>query len=74
MWAHFAEGKSVVAFDKIVVSGEDAVVFAHFEHTVAENGRVFKTPVAMRFEVRDERITLMHLFEDTAAVSAAFFG
>jgi ketosteroid isomerase-like protein len=74
MWPRFVEGKSVVALDKIVVSGDDAVVFAHFEHTAVDTGRTFSTPVAMRFEVRDERIVLMHLFEDTAAVSAAFFG
>jgi ketosteroid isomerase-like protein len=72
MWSHFVEGQSQVGFDSVVVDGEAAVVFAEFTHTAAVTGRIFTTPVALRFQVVDGQIVKMHLFEDTHAVSAAF--
>jgi ketosteroid isomerase-like protein len=73
MWPHFAPGKSASTLEKLVVSGADAIVFATFTHTVADTGRAFRTPIAMHLVVVDDRITKMHLYEDTWVVSSAFF-
>jgi ketosteroid isomerase-like protein len=73
LWSHFVPGCSRVTLDRILVEGDEAVVFSEFEHTVSTTGRVFETPTALRFRVVDGRIVKMQLFEDTFAVSAAFF-
>jgi ketosteroid isomerase-like protein len=74
MWPRFVPGASEVSLDKVLIDGDSAAIFATFEHTVAENGNRFRTPVAMRLDVSDDQIVRMHLFEDTGAVSDAFFG
>jgi ketosteroid isomerase-like protein len=73
LWSHFVPGRSRVTLDRILVDGEDAVVFSDFEHTVSSTGHDFQTPTALRFRVVDGWIVKMQLFEDTFAVSAAFF-
>lgn len=74
MWPHFAEGESIVNLDSVLVDGDDAVIFATFQHTVKQNGRSFTTPVAMWLHIEDGSITKMHLYEDTNAVRDAFTG
>ena len=73
MWPHFEPGKSMSTLDKLVIAGDDAVLFATFTHTAATTGRVFQTPVAMHLTVTDGKIVTMRLYEDTWAVSNAFF-
>lgn len=73
MWPHFEEGKSIVTPGKMVVSGNDFVIFASFQHTVKSNGRTFFTPVALQLTVVDNKIARLHLYEDTWIVSRAFF-
>ena len=73
LWAGLEPGKSIVVPGKVLVSGADGVVFAHFTHTAAPTGRVFETPVALHLEVVDGAIVTLHLYEDTLAVSNAFF-
>lgn len=72
LWEALAPGQSLVSVDGIVASGDDAVIFAVFDHVAASTGRPFHTDVAMRLTAVDGKITRMHLFEDTAAVAAAF--
>lgn len=74
MWPHFEPGKSTSTLDKLVIADQDAVVFATFTHTVAGTGRSFRTPVALHLVVVNGEITTLHLYEDTWAVSNAFFG
>jgi uncharacterized protein len=73
LWAGLEPGKSIVAPGKVLISGGDAVVFAHFTHTAAPTGRVFETPVAIHLQVVGGKIVRLHLYEDTLAVSEAFF-
>jgi ketosteroid isomerase-like protein len=73
MWPHFLPGASKVEVHSVIVDGDDAVVLSTFEHTVKSNGRTFMTPSAMHLKVTDGKITEMELYEDTAAVSQAFF-
>lgn len=72
LWAGLEPGKSVVSVEAVVTNGEDAVIFAVFDHVAAPTGRPFHTDVAMRLTVTEGNITRMHLYEDTAAVAAAF--
>jgi ketosteroid isomerase-like protein len=73
LWRHFEPGKSTATLEKVLIDGEDAAIFLDFQHTVVRTGRAFRTPVAMRLQVKGGRIVTMHLFEDTATVSNAFF-
>jgi ketosteroid isomerase-like protein len=72
LWAALEPGKSVVSVETVVTDGDEAVIFAVFDHVAAATGRPFHTDVAMRLTVMKGKITRMHLFEDTAAVAAAF--
>ena len=72
LWAALEPGKSLVSVEAVVIDGEDAVIFAVFDHVVAPTGRPFHTDVSMRLTVTDGKVTRMHLYEDTAATAAAF--
>jgi hypothetical protein len=73
MWPHFEPGKSTASVEKLIVSGDDAVMLGTFSHTAAGTGRSFTTPVAMHLTVEGEKIVKLYLYEDTWAVSKAFF-
>ncbi len=72
-WPHFEPGKSTTTIDKVVISGNDAVVLAHFQHILVSNGRTIKSPMAMHLVVAEGKIVQMHLYEDTWLVSKGFF-
>jgi hypothetical protein len=72
MWPAFVPGQSTATVDKIVIGGDDAVVFARFTHTVARNGKRLNTPAVLHLTVANGQIVRMHLYEDTLAVHAAF--
>jgi hypothetical protein len=72
MWPAFAPGQSTATLDKVVIDGDDAVVFSSFTHTVARNGKRLRTPAAMHLTIANGQIVRMHLYEDTLAVHEAF--
>jgi hypothetical protein len=72
LWSSLEAGKSIVEFDTILVDGDDAVLLAHFSHMAAPTGKRFDTDVAMRITVSGDKITRLHLYEDTFAVDQAF--
>ena len=63
---------SAVTLEKILIDGDDAVVFGTFHRTFVKTGRSFDNPEAMHLEVRDGKIVTMHLYEDTAMVRTAY--
>jgi ketosteroid isomerase-like protein len=73
MWPYFMAGKSESVLEKIIIEDSDAVIFAKFNHFAKSTGRGFETEVVLHFTVQDEKIVRMHLYEDTLAVSQAFF-
>ena len=73
MWPYFETGKTIVTPGNLVVSGNEVVVFAAFQHTVKSTGRTFHTPVAFQLTISDSKIVRLHLYEDTWTVSRAFF-
>lgn len=72
LWAALEPGRSVVSVEAVVTAGDDAAVFAVFDHVAAPTGRPFHTEAALHLTVTAGKITRMHLHEDTAAVAAAF--
>ncbi|MBD0256581.1 MAG: nuclear transport factor 2 family protein [Cytophagales bacterium] len=73
MWPHFEPGKSTASVEKLIVSGNDAIMLGTFSHTAASTGRSWNTPVAMHLAVDGGKIVKLYLYEDTWAVSKAFF-
>jgi len=72
MWPAFVAGQSSSVVDKVIIDGEEAVIFGTFAHTAGTTGKRFETPVAMRLTITNGKIVLLHLYEDTLAVSNAF--
>jgi ketosteroid isomerase-like protein len=72
MWPAFVPGESSATLDKVVIDGDDAVVFSHFTHTVARNGKRLSTPAALHLTIANGKLVRMHLYEDTLAVHEAF--
>jgi hypothetical protein len=72
MWPAFVPGKSTATLDKVVISGDDAIVFSTFSHTVAKNEKRLNTPAALHLTIANGKIVRMHLYEDTLAVHEAF--
>ena len=71
MWGQFA-GPGTSSVEGILVDGAHAVVLATISNASAESGRPFTTRVAMHFNTRADKITSLHLYEDSWAVSNAF--
>ncbi|SDP80215.1 hypothetical protein SAMN04487914_14221 [Arthrobacter sp. ok909] len=71
MWSQFA-GPGTAAVHSVLVDGAHAVVLATIGNASASTGRPFETAVAMHFRVDDGKITKLHLYEDSWAVSNAF--
>jgi ketosteroid isomerase-like protein len=71
MWPAFVPGESTATVDKVVIDGDDAVIFSSFSHTVARNGKRLHTPAAMHLTIANGQIVRMHLYEDTLAVREA---
>ncbi|MCU1490470.1 MAG: ketosteroid isomerase-like protein [Acidimicrobiaceae bacterium] len=72
LWPAFASGESSATIDKVVIDGQDAVVFSRFDHTVATSGKRLHTPAALHLTMANGQIVRMHLYEDTLAVHEAF--
>jgi ketosteroid isomerase-like protein len=65
-------GDSAVTLEKVLIDGDDAVVFGTFHRTFVSTGRSFDNPEAMHLAVADGKIVRMHLYEDTGMVRDAF--
>ena len=72
LWSAFVPGRSTATVDKLVIDGDDAVVFSSFSHVVAKNGKRLNTPAALHLTIGNGLIVRMHLYEDTLAVHEAF--
>jgi ketosteroid isomerase-like protein len=71
MWAQFA-GPGSSSVEHLLIDGGHGVVFATISNSSANTGRPFTTKVAMHFNTEGDKITSMHLYEDSWAVSNAF--
>jgi uncharacterized protein len=53
-------------------SGEVAFAYGYMQHRVRRTGQVFRSEWALYCEVHDGRIRTYKMFEDTAALAAAY--
>jgi uncharacterized protein len=61
-----------VEVEKVLIDGEDAVVFGTYHRMFAKNARSFDTPEAVHIRVVDGRIVRWHLYGDTGRVEDAW--
>jgi len=61
-----------VEVEKVLIDGEDAVVFGTYHRVFAKNARSFDTPEAMHIRVVDGSIVRWHLYGDTGRVEDAW--
>jgi uncharacterized protein len=73
LWPQFEPGTQKASVQRIVVTGEDGVAFISVGATAVSTGRAFLTPMAIHIRVVAGKIVQMHLYEDSWAVSKAFF-
>ena len=66
------EPGGTVTLEKILIDGDDAVVFGTFHRTFVKTGRSFDNPESMHLQVSEGQIVRMHLYEDTAMVIDAY--
>jgi ketosteroid isomerase-like protein len=55
-----------------IQSGDIAFAYGYMQHRVRRNGQLFRSEWALYCEVRDGRIHTYKMFEDTAALAAAY--
>ncbi|UNO42209.1 nuclear transport factor 2 family protein [Streptomyces sp. MST-110588] len=60
------------SIERVLVDGEDAVVFAHMRQIVQATGKPFESPCAFRFTVVDGKISRYLTYEDSLALARAF--
>jgi len=58
---------------QIIAEGDDVVLIGRMVSEVKKTGRDIDTAFALHTTVKDGRITRYHLYEDTYAVSKAYF-
>jgi uncharacterized protein len=55
-----------------IQSGDIAFAYGYMQHRVRRTGQVFRSEWALYCELRDGRIRTYKMFEDTAALAAAY--
>ena len=56
---------------RILVDGDDAVVFGHLAQTVRATGTAYTSPFALHLTVENGLITRYHIYEDSLTVARA---
>ncbi|HET7048681.1 MAG TPA: nuclear transport factor 2 family protein [Solirubrobacteraceae bacterium] len=69
IWSEVEPGGSSVRVDKVLVDGDDAVVFVNLAHTFRRTQRRFSGAAAVHFAASGDKLVKMHLYEDTEAVA-----
>ncbi|MER5409330.1 nuclear transport factor 2 family protein [Streptomyces sp. NPDC002769] len=64
--------ENVDKIEALIVEGEHAVLLREFTRTARSTGRVYEMPIAMHFQVTDDKISKLYLYEDTAKVAQAY--
>ena len=62
-----------VSIRTLIVEGENAVGLLDLETRITSTGKTIRTEAAFAFTVRDDLIVRFRLFEDSYAVSQAYF-
>ncbi|MEE2046647.1 nuclear transport factor 2 family protein [Nocardiopsis tropica] len=58
--------------ERVLVDGDDAVVFGEIRQTARPTGRAYRARFAMHLTFEDGLVTRHHVYEDSLAVAEAF--
>lgn len=79
--AHYRElaefhvpGSAATEIERILVDGDDAVVFGEIRQTARPTGRAYRARFALHLTFEDGLVTRHHVYEDSLAVARAFEG
>jgi ketosteroid isomerase-like protein len=70
--ANIVPEENVDDIEALLVDGDHAVMLGRFTRVATGTGRRYVTPVAMHFQVAEDKIVKLHLYEDTLAVAQAY--
>lgn len=60
--------------EKTLSDEQDVLLIGHMRDTIRASGRSFRTPFVIRMTVENGLVVRYHVFEDSHAVAAAYFG
>ncbi|MBB4932256.1 hypothetical protein F4561_003076 [Lipingzhangella halophila] len=69
---HHVPGAAATEVERVLVDGDDAVVFGEIRQTARSTGRAYRARFALHLTVEDGLVTRQHVYEDSLAVAQAF--
>lgn len=69
---HHLPGQAATEIERVLVDGDDAVVFGEIRQTARSTGRAYRARFALHLTFRDGLVTRHHVYEDSLAVARAF--
>ncbi|MFF0729949.1 nuclear transport factor 2 family protein [Streptomyces sp. NPDC004134] len=69
---HHVPEEVATQVERILVDGEDAVVFGEIRQTARSTGRAYRARFALHLTVEGGLVTRHHVYEDSLAVAQAF--
>ncbi|MET8111724.1 nuclear transport factor 2 family protein [Streptomyces prasinus] len=70
--AHHVPGEAATEIERVLVDGDDAVVFGEIRQTARSTGRPYRARFALLLTVRDGLVVRHHVYEDSLSVHRAF--
>ncbi|MGY0071464.1 nuclear transport factor 2 family protein [Streptomyces sp. QTS137] len=70
--AHHVPDVAATEIERILVDGDDAVVFGEIRQTARPTGRPYRARFALLLTVRDGLVVRHHVYEDSLSVHRAF--
>ncbi|MFJ1809983.1 MULTISPECIES: nuclear transport factor 2 family protein [unclassified Streptomyces] len=69
---HHVPGEAATEIERVLVDGDDAVVFGEIRETARSTGRAYRARFALHLTVEGGLVTRHHVYEDSLAVARAF--
>ena len=70
--AHHVPDEAATEIERVLVDGDDAVVFGEIRQTARSTGRPYRARFALLLTVRDGLVVRHHVYEDSLSVHRAF--
>ncbi|MGN5631559.1 nuclear transport factor 2 family protein [Streptomyces sp. AC154] len=69
---HHVPGSAATEVERVLVDGDDAVVFGEIRQTARSTGRAYRARFALHLTFAGGLVTRHHVYEDSLAVARAF--
>ncbi|WP_399125696.1 nuclear transport factor 2 family protein [Streptomyces sp. ITFR-6] len=69
---HHVPGAAATEIERVLVDGDDAVVFGEIRQTARSTGRAYRARFALHLTFAGGLVTRHHVYEDSLAVARAF--